>query len=259
MLTQCKELGRLYKHEPSLTIHYNLANAPPSPIIMALLTLSFLSFLFLLSTLLSAQLNHQDFFYLLSRGLFLLKPLKAKIFISQMKPLKGFASCSEFAEMFVFRAFSGTVFSLLPCFSNGSTVQGNSAQLQHLTLYVCPPQHYLIENPSPPHKKFLNPSGKPPNKTILLIQTPLSAEKNSEISVLKGYLGFFGWWRAQCQPAGSASPPTPIQALPGEAQRSHLDAWWHGEPTVQPLTDKLTRTPAEKTQPYLGLPVQVLP
>lgn len=46
MLTQCKELGRLYKQEPSLTIHYNLANTPLLPITKSLLTLSFFSFLF---------------------------------------------------------------------------------------------------------------------------------------------------------------------------------------------------------------------
>lgn len=147
MLTQCKELGRLYKHEPSLTIHFNSANAPPSPIIKALLTLSFLSFLFLLSTLHSAQLNHQDFFPFLSRGPFLLKLLKGKIFISQIKPLKGFASCRWICRNVRFQSSFRYSFCSAPPFSNGSTVQGNGAQLQHLPLYVCPFQQYLIKNP----------------------------------------------------------------------------------------------------------------
>lgn len=43
----------------------------------------------------------------------------------------------------------------------------------------------------PPHAKFLNPSGKPPKKPTLLIQTSLSAPLwRAEISVLKGYWFF---------------------------------------------------------------------
>lgn len=195
MLTQYKELGRLSKHEPSLTIHYNLANAPLSPIIKALLTLSFLFFCWVHSTLLS-WITRISF---LSRGPFLLKLLKGKIFLSSMNPLKWFSSCRWISRnVGLQNSFRNSFLSAPPLFQC-SSVQGNSAQ-QHLTLY-CPPcpapalfdrksksEAWLTEVPTLPLPKFLNPIRKPPNKTIPLLQTSLSPSSwGPEKPVLKAY------------------------------------------------------------------------